>query len=142
MGVAAAVLALPLTAVLWLPVALGAEGGTALAPVMDPSIWRWGLVATALATGLSSLGAGFAVASVGSAAIGALAEKPDLFGRVIILVGLAEGIAIYGVIISVLILVKVFAVMARLAAPLADWIPIELKPAATQKLSISGASPR
>ena len=101
---AAALLALPLTAVLWLPVALGAEGGTALAPLMDPSIWRWGLVATALATGLSSLGAGFAVASVGSAAIGALAENPDLFGRVIILVGLAEGIAIYGLIISILIL--------------------------------------
>lgn len=102
--VAAALLALPLTAVFWLPVALGAEAGAALAPVMDPSIWRWGLVATALATSMSSLGAGFAVASVGSAAIGALAEKPDLFGRVIILVGLAEGIAIYGLIISILIL--------------------------------------
>ena len=104
LAVAAALLALPLTAVLWLPIALGAEEGPALAPVMDPSIWRWGLVATALATGLSSLGAGFAVASVGSAAIGALAEKPDLFGRVIILVGLAEGIAIYGLIVSILIL--------------------------------------
>jgi V/A-type H+-transporting ATPase subunit K len=102
--VAAVLLALPLTAVLWLPVAAGAEEGAALAPVMDSSIWRWGLVATALATGLSSLGAGFAVASVGSAAIGALAEKPDLFGRVIILVGLAEGIAIYGLIVSILIL--------------------------------------
>ena len=44
------------------------------------------------------------MASVGSAAIGALAEKPDLFGRVIILVGLAEGIAIYGLIVSILIL--------------------------------------
>jgi V/A-type H+-transporting ATPase subunit K len=39
-----------------------------------------------------------------SSAIGALAEKPELFGRLLILVGLAEGIAIYGVIISVLIL--------------------------------------
>jgi V/A-type H+-transporting ATPase subunit K len=36
--------------------------------------------------------------------VGALAERPELFGRVIILVGLAEGIAIYGVIVSVLIL--------------------------------------
>lgn len=97
-------LAVPLSAVLWLPVALGADGAAAVAPVMDPGIWRWGLLATALATGLSSLGAGFAVASVGSAAIGALAEKPELFGRVIILVGLAEGIAIYGLIVSILIL--------------------------------------
>jgi len=44
------------------------------------------------------------VASVGSAAIGALAEKPELLGRALIMVGLAEGIAIYGLIISILIL--------------------------------------
>ena len=53
---------------------------------------------------LSSLGAGFAVAKVGTAAIGALAEKPELFGRLLIFVGLAEGIAIYGLIVSILIL--------------------------------------
>jgi V/A-type H+-transporting ATPase subunit K len=41
---------------------------------------------------------------VGSAAVGALTEKPELFGRMIVLVGLAEGIAIYGLIISILIL--------------------------------------
>jgi V/A-type H+/Na+-transporting ATPase subunit K len=56
------------------------------------------------ATGLSSLGAGFAVARVGSAAVGALAEKPELFGRLLIFIGLAEGIAIYGLIVSILIL--------------------------------------
>ena len=61
------------------------------------------LLAAALATGLSSLGAGIAVASVGSAAIGAIAEKPELLGRTLIMVGLAEGIAIYGLIISILI---------------------------------------
>ena len=44
------------------------------------------------------------MAKLGSAAVGALAEKPDLFGRLLIFVGLAEGIAIYGVIISILIL--------------------------------------
>lgn len=65
---------------------------------------QWGFIAAALATGLSSLGAGIAVASVGSAAIGALAEKPELLGRALIMVGLAEGIAIYGLIISILIL--------------------------------------
>ena len=66
--------------------------------------WSFGLLGAALATGLSSLGAGFAVAKVGTAAIGALAEKPELFGRLLIFVGLAEGIAIYGLIVSILIL--------------------------------------
>ena len=64
----------------------------------------WGLFSAALATGLSSLGAGIAVGRLGTAAIGALAEKPELFGRLLIFVGLAEGIAIYGLIISILIL--------------------------------------
>jgi V/A-type H+-transporting ATPase subunit K len=65
---------------------------------------KWGLLAAALATGLSSLAAGYAVATVGAAAVGALAEKPELVGRLLILVGLAEGIAIYGLIVSILIL--------------------------------------
>ena len=64
----------------------------------------WGLLGAALATGLSSLGAGFAVAKVGAAAVGALAEKPELFGRLLIFIGLAEGIAIYGLIVSILML--------------------------------------
>lgn len=64
----------------------------------------WGLVAAALVTAMSSLGAGIAVAKVGTAAVAALAEKPELFGRLLIFVGLAEGIAIYGLIVSILIL--------------------------------------
>lgn len=90
---------------LWLSPAIAAEiaDKTALAPeVIQGGFW-----AAALATGLSSLGAGIAVASVGSAAIGALAEKPELLGRVLIMVGLAEGIAIYGLIVSILILNQV-----------------------------------
>ena len=71
---------------------------------LSPEVLQGGFWAAALATGLSSLGAGFAVASVGSAAIGALTEKPELLGRVLIMVGLAEGIAIYGLIVSILIL--------------------------------------
>jgi V/A-type H+/Na+-transporting ATPase subunit K len=57
-----------------------------------------------LAASLSALGAGYAVAQVGTAALGALAEKPDLFGRVLVMVGLAEGIAIYGLIVAILVL--------------------------------------
>jgi V/A-type H+/Na+-transporting ATPase subunit K len=86
---------------LWLPPASAAAG--AAAP-LDPRVVFWGYLAAALATSLSSAGAAYAVAHVGAAAIGALTEKPELFGRLIILVGLAEGIAIYGLIISVLIL--------------------------------------
>lgn len=71
---------------------------------LEGTVWAWGLVGAALATGLSSLGAGFAVGKVGAAAIGALAEKPELFGRLLIFVGLAEGIAIYGLIVSILVL--------------------------------------
>lgn len=66
--------------------------------------WAFGLLAAALSTALAALGAGYAVARVGTAAIGALAEKPELFGRLLIFVGLAEGIAIYGLIVSILIL--------------------------------------
>ena len=71
---------------------------------LPPDAWTWGLMSAALATAASSLAGGYAVAKLGSAAVGALAEKPDLFGRLLIFVGLAEGIAIYGVIISILIL--------------------------------------
>ena len=78
-----------------------AAAGVAKGAVADTG---WALVGAALATGLSSLGAGFAVAKVGAAAVGALAEKPDLFGRLLIFIGLAEGIAIYGLIVSILIL--------------------------------------
>ena len=74
------------------------------APPPTASVAPWAMMAAAIAAGLSTLAAGYAVAVVGSAAVGALAEKPELLGRVLILVGLAEGIAIYGLIVAVLIL--------------------------------------
>ena len=66
-----------------------------------------GLLAAALSTGLSAIAAGIAVAIVGSAAMAAVAERPEVMGRSIIFVGLAEGIAIYGLIISIMILGKI-----------------------------------
>jgi V/A-type H+-transporting ATPase subunit K len=72
-----------------------------------PEVVKWAFLAAAMSAGLSALAAGFAVAHVGSAAVGALAEKPELMGRILVLVGLAEGIAIYGLIISILILNRV-----------------------------------
>ena len=62
-----------------------------------------GYIAMAIAMAGASLGAGFAVANTGAAAIASLTEKPELFARVLIFVGLAEGIAIYGIIIALLI---------------------------------------
>ncbi|HEX9150044.1 MAG TPA: ATP synthase subunit C [Thermoanaerobaculia bacterium] len=65
---------------------------------------KWGFIAAALVTGLAAIGAAIAVAVVGSAAVGALAEKPETAGRALIFVGLAEGIAIYGLIVAIMIL--------------------------------------
>ncbi len=61
-------------------------------------------IAAALAIGISAIGSGIAVASSSAAALGALSEDPKIFGKAFVFVGLAEGIAIYGLIISILIL--------------------------------------
>ncbi len=61
-------------------------------------------LAAALSTGLASIGAGIAVAATGSAALGAISEDSSLLGKTLIFVGLAEGIAIYGLIVTILIL--------------------------------------
>ena len=57
-------------------------------------------------TGISGIGSGIAVASSASAALGALSEDGSLFGKSIIFVAMAEGIALYGLIISFMILGK------------------------------------
>jgi V/A-type H+-transporting ATPase subunit K len=61
-------------------------------------------IGAAIATGLAAIGSGIAVGIAGAAAIGAIAEKPELLGRTLIFVGLAEGIVIYGLIVSFIIL--------------------------------------
>lgn len=66
-----------------------------------------GMIAAAIATGLACIGAGIAVAIVASSAVGAISENPSLLGKTIIFAGLAEGIAIYGLIISIMILNKI-----------------------------------
>lgn len=63
-----------------------------------------GYMAAALAVVGSSLGAGIAVAKAAPAAIGAISENPDNFGKAIIFVALGEGVAIYGLLISILII--------------------------------------
>ena len=74
-----------------------AAGGTDLATGM-------GYIGAALVTGLSGIGSGIAVASSASAALGAISEDGSLFGKSMIFVAMAEGIALYGLIISFMIL--------------------------------------
>ncbi|MBI2331529.1 MAG: ATPase [Chloroflexi bacterium] len=70
----------------------------------EANVDQYATLAAALSTGLACIGAGIAVGNAGAAAVGATAEKPESFGRALIFVGLSEGIAIYGLIISFLIL--------------------------------------
>jgi len=64
------------------------------------------LLGAALAVAGSSIGAGIAVAYTGAAALAAMSERPELFGRAMVIVGLAEGIAIYGLIIGIILIGK------------------------------------
>ena len=77
-----------------------AEAGATAATASDGLKY----IGAALSTGLATIGTGYAVGTVGSAALGAISEDQSILGRTIIFVGLAEGIAIFGVIISILIL--------------------------------------
>lgn len=85
---------------------LGETETSAVTASVSSVTQKWGFIAAALAVGLSSLGAAIAVATVGSSAMGAMSEKPELGGRALIFLGLAEGIAIYGLIIAIMILGK------------------------------------
>ena len=65
------------------------------------------LIGAGIPTALSTVGAGIAVGPIGAASLAAVAEKPEIFGRTLIYLGLAEGIAIYGLVVSILLLGKV-----------------------------------
>ncbi len=90
-------------------VAVGAQapdGGASAGGGAATSV-RWDLsIAIALSIGLPCLGAGVAVGRVGAAAIGAATEKPELLARSLIFVALAEGIAIYGLLVAILLYTK------------------------------------
>ena len=71
---------------------------------VDYAAKSWQYVAAALATGMSCIGAGIAVASAASSALGALSEDSSIMGKALIFVALAESIALYGLLISFSIL--------------------------------------
>ena len=63
-------------------------------------------IAAALALGLACLGAGYAIAHASSAVMGAVAEKSELFAWGLVLVALAEGVALYGLVIAFILVGK------------------------------------
>jgi V/A-type H+-transporting ATPase subunit K len=65
------------------------------------------ILGVGIPTGLSTIGAGIAVGPIGAASLAAITEKPETLGRTLIYLGLAEGIAIYGLVISILLLNKI-----------------------------------
>lgn len=85
--------------VLLVPDAVLAAGGQA-----DGLATGLGYIGAALATGMATIGSGYAVGVCGSAALGAVSEDQSVLGKTLIFVGLAEGIAIYGLIISIMII--------------------------------------
>ncbi len=82
-------------------------GDTAFAEGTKEVSGTWaGYLGAALSTGLACLGAGYAVAQGASAALGAISENENLTGKALIFVALAEGIALYGMVIAIIILNK------------------------------------
>lgn len=87
--------------------AVFAEPSAAQEAGSETSDARWAaLIGAAVAVAGSSIGAAIAVAYTGSAALAAISERPELFGRAMVIVGLAEGIAIYGLIIAVILIAQ------------------------------------
>lgn len=68
---------------------------------------KWAFLSASISVGLGSIAAGIAVGYVGAAALGVVGERPEMAPRALIFVGLAEGIAIYGLILALMILGKV-----------------------------------
>ena len=85
------------------PIMAGAADTAAAADAASNGL---GLLACAASTGIACVGAGIAVAGAAPAAIGATSEDPKAFGRALIFVVLGEGVAIYGLLISILIYTK------------------------------------
>ena len=107
-GVAALMVILPMTGMVTLAEAAPAAEEAAAAAAESGMTVGAGMayLAAALVTGLSAIGAGIAVASAAPAAIGAFSEDPKAFGKALIFVALGEGVALYGLLISILIINK------------------------------------
>ncbi|MBQ7650344.1 MAG: hypothetical protein IJS15_05250 [Victivallales bacterium] len=84
-----------------------AEGDAQTAQAASTGINPAIFYAIATIMGIGSISAGYAVGKVGAAAMGAAAEKPELLGKAIAFVGLGEGIALFGFLISLFLVFKI-----------------------------------
>jgi V/A-type H+-transporting ATPase subunit K len=83
------------------PIILAQEAAAAAAPAANATIKY---ISAAIAVGLATLGGGIAVGQIGAAAMAAMSENPELSGKAIPFVGLAEGICLWGFIVALMIL--------------------------------------
>jgi len=83
--------------------AFAQEAANAEAEGVPASAWKY--IAAGLAVGLSCIAGGMAVGRIGAAAMGAMSENPELSGKAIPFVGLAEGICLWGFLVALLILI-------------------------------------
>ncbi|MDR2661819.1 MAG: ATP synthase subunit C [Treponema sp.] len=72
-------------------------------PAQSTSVWKY--FAAALAVGISCIAGGIAVGQIGSAAMGAMSENPELSGKALPYAGLAEGICLWGFLVALLIMI-------------------------------------
>jgi V/A-type H+-transporting ATPase subunit K len=103
LNVAVALGALVVIAVLLVGAVEPAQAQAAETTPREEAIWAAWLGA-AIAVAGSAIGAAIAVAYTGAAALAAISEKPEIFGRAMVIVGLAEGIAIYGLVIAIILI--------------------------------------
>ncbi len=102
LNIGALAVALVLAALALGAVPNGAQAAADTAAAANANGWA-ALLGASIAVAGSSIGAAIAVAYTGSAALAAISERPEMFGRAMVIVGLAEGIAIYGLIMGVIL---------------------------------------
>ncbi|MDF3293289.1 ATP synthase subunit C [Streptomyces silvisoli] len=84
----------------------GAQAAPAAATTHGSGSGSAALIGAAIAVAGSSIGAAIAVAYTGAAALAVMSERPEMFGRAMVIVGLAEGIAIYGLVVAIILIGK------------------------------------
>lgn len=104
LGIAALATGAAVTLVIAVSHAAAPEAPPVARTAADASVMMWGFISAALSTGVAALGAAYAVSRVGAAALGTMGERPEIAGRALIFLGLAEGVAIYGLIVAIMIL--------------------------------------
>ena len=85
---------------------LAAEGAAAAAQEISIGMGL-AIIGIGIPTAMATIGAGIAVGPVGAASLAVITEKPEMFGRTLIYLGLAEGIAIYGLVVTILLLGRI-----------------------------------